>query len=335
LITAQTPVSNGGILSRSPEEAAVSRRLRSLAKIGVRVAVVASCVFVAAGTAAVVPGDTAEPAVAADCFEPTVTTGGTRANDQARVDPHTERLPEVPTVQARLAAGSVRIPTYINIITAKPLTDTLLVKREKQAVRQVRVLNRSYSGRSAADAAQSPFRFSLVQTRFVVNSVWATMGYGSAAEQAAKATLRVGGAGTLNIYVADIGDDLLGWATFPQQFDANPTNDGVVLLTGSLPGGSSEPYNRGDTGTHEVGHWLGLYHTFQGGCQPQNDLVQDTPAEKSPAYGCPAGRDTCRATGVDPIDNFMDYSDDICMDRFSPGQSSRMASQWVTFRSGG
>lgn len=252
-----------------------------------------------------------------------------------RVDPHTERLPEMPTVQARLAAGSVQIQTSINIISANPLTATQRTQRKRQAVRQIRVLNRSCSGRSADDAAKSPFRFTLMQTRFVVNSAWATMGHATAAEQAAKAHLRVGGADTLNIYAADIGDDLLGWATLPQQYDSNPTNDGVVLLTDSMPGGRAVPYNRGDTATHEVGHWLGLYHTFQGGCQPKNDLVSDTPAEKSPASGCPKRRDTCKAAGADPIDNSMDYSDDICMDRFSAGQASRMSSQWTTFRSGG
>ena len=314
----------------------MSLHARSLSWWGARAGVVASFTLLATSTAAIAPGGPgAAPTASADCFDPAVPAGGARSEGLVRVDPHTERLPEVPTVRARLAAGPVRIPTYINVITAKPLTDSQQTKREKRSVRQIRVLNRSYSGRRAADAAASPFRFTLVQTRFVVDSAWATMGFGSAAEWVAKAELREGGADTLNIYAADSGDDLLGWATFPQEYDADPTNDGVVLLTGSMPGGSAAPYNRGDTGTHEVGHWLGLYHTFQGGCQPKNDLVDDTPAEKSPAFGCPEGIDTCKASGVDPIDNFMDYSDDLCMDRFSAGQSSRMSSQWATFRSGG
>jgi hypothetical protein len=298
---------------------------------------VVTLVLLAAGLGAVAPTGTGAIAIqraGADCFEPQAMQTGARGTGEIRVDPNTKVLRETPTIQARLAVGEVTIPTYIHFITASPLTDNQKLAREQQAADQIKVLNRSYSGRTSTSAVDTPFRFALAApVDFTVNSAWSTMKYGSTAEREAKTALRVGGAESLNIYAANIGGDLLGWATFPQRYQRNPINDGVVLLTESMPGGNAAPYNRGDTGTHEVGHWLGLYHTFQGGCTKLNDLVTDTPAELSPSFGCREGRDTCRAAGVDPIHNFMDYSRDFCMDRFTAGQSERLTSQWVAYRS--
>ncbi|MFO0836892.1 MAG: zinc metalloprotease [Phycisphaerae bacterium] len=201
---------------------------------------------------------------------------------------------------------------------------------QSQIDASIQVLNDSYSG--VTGGTNTPFRFVLAGVTRTTNSTWYTMSDGSSAEAAAKAALRHGDARTLNIFSAAPGGGILGWATFPWWYSGAPTDDGVVILYSSVPGGTAAPYNQGDTATHEVGHWLGLYHTFQGGCSTNNDYVSDTPRERSAAFGCPVGRNTCSQAGVDPIENFMDYTDDSCMYKFTAGQSARADSLCLTYR---
>lgn len=213
------------------------------------------------------------------------------------------------------------IPVYWHVITN---TSGQGAPTATQINNQIAVLNAAY--------ASGGFTFNLVQTTTTANNSWYTC-TGGTCETQMKNALRQGGAGTLNIYSNNMGGGLLGWATFPSNYNSQPKLDGVVVLYSTLPGGNAAPYNLGDTGTHEVGHWLGLYHTFQGGCNGSGDSVSDTPAEKSPAYGCPTGRNSCRTKpGNDPITNFMDYTDDSCMNTFSAGQNTRMNAQFTQYR---
>jgi Pregnancy-associated plasma protein-A len=199
---------------------------------------------------------------------------------------------------------------------------------------QIATLNAAYSGRG--------FTFVRGTTDRTNNSTWYTMGHGTSAESACKNYFTGIAANdsryVLNFYTAAPGGGLLGWATFPWDRAANPRMDGVVVLNSSVNGGTATNYNLGDTATHEVGHWLGLYHTFQGGCGTGNnttsgDRVADTWAEASAASGCPTGRNTCTTiSGNDPITNFMDYTYDSCMNTFTTGQANRMVSMASTYR---
>lgn len=256
---------------------------------------------------------------------------GTRHVDEieaAAVDALIERLraQRGPAV----VAGPVQIPVYFHVINKGSGIANGDVP-ESQLLDQLDVLNDSYAGVTGGSA--TGFQFVLAGITRTTNTSWYTMTPGSTAEQQAKAALRQGGADALNFYTANIGQGLLGWATFPWSYAGNPSDDGVVVLYSSLPGGTATPYHLGDTGTHEVGHWLGLYHTFQGGCRKPGDQVNDTPAERSAASGCPTGRNSCASQpGNDPITNFMDYTDDACMNRFSTGQAARMDSAWQSLR---
>lgn len=139
----------------------------------------------------------------------------------------------------------------------------------------------------------------------------------------------------LNIWIMPLKCGLLGYAQFPDQSGLAGLNnsggsadtDGVVVEVSSVgstnnpsPIGSG-PYTRGRTLTHEVGHWLGLRHIWgDGGCSV-DDYCADTPASDGPNYGCPT---TVSCGSVDQVENFMDYTDDLCMDRYTADQKARI-----------
>lgn len=223
-----------------------------------------------------------------------------------------------------LAPGKIQaittIPVAIHVVRSSTgqwdVTD-------QQIADQIAVLNGAF--------ANTNFRFSHASTDRTNNTTWSQHQPDTPTEATMKNALAISPATTLNFYFCNIGGGLLGYATFPDMYPENSNMHGVVCLYSSAPGGTAVPYHLGDTGTHEVGHFVGLYHTFQGGCFG-GDLVDDTPAESSPAFGCPAGRNTCAAPGNDPIENFMDYTDDACMFQFTAGQSVRMDQQMAQYR---
>ncbi len=144
----------------------------------------------------------------------------------------------------------------------------------------------------------------------------------------------------VNIWTVDFDGEselLLGYAQFPSDSELSglPTSggsastDGVVVRYSSF--GSAEkgtfpvmapPYNKGRTLTHELGHWLGLRHIWGDGPCGSDDFVADTPEAAEPTRGCPAGKTSCGS--VDLVQNYMDYSDDGCMNIFTKGQKSRV-----------
>ncbi|KAI0092457.1 metalloprotease [Irpex rosettiformis] len=225
-------------------------------------------------------------------------------------------------------ALEVEIPVYFHVVSANSTVEGGNIP-DWQIAAQMAILNLDYHA--------TGLTFKLANITRTVKAGWFNaVGPDGTTQTAMKKQLRQGGIDALNVYTVGFtsgsGVGQLGFSAFPIEYADDPIDDGVVILFSTVPGGAKTNYNFGRTLTHEAGHWAGLYHPFQGGCDGVGDEVDDTPAEAVASFGCPIGRDTCPSPGVDPIHNYMDYSYDICMNQFTPGQISRMHSQLRTYR---
>lgn len=233
-----------------------------------------------------------------------------------------ERLPR-PEVRA---AGSVRVPVAFHVVHSGPKGRV----SDRQIETLMENLNAAFTG--------SPFSFHLASVDRTNNKRW----YGDCLkhEKTMKRRLAVDPRHTLNIYTCKTSDfprtgGVLGFAYFPFMFPENSYMHGAVLHPATMPGAHARVGVYGLITAHELGHYFGLYHTFQGGCGANGDFVADTPAEARPTGTCAAGTDTCPAiSGLDDVSNFMNYGDDLCMNHFTPGQIQRMVEQTSAFRPG-
>ncbi|KEP46576.1 extracellular metalloprotease [Rhizoctonia solani 123E] len=220
------------------------------------------------------------------------------------------------------------IPVYWHVIRAgTALTQGNIP--DSQIKDAVKVLNEDYR--------LTGLQFKLEKINRVNNAKWFDYMYRKSTDETEmKQALHQGNATALNVYTVGFskapgfGSNSIAFSYMPFFYAKEPKQDGVVMLYSTVPGGTEAYYNRGRILTHEVGHWAGLYHTFEGGCTPKNDRVHDTPWQNEPTYACPTGKSSCG--GPDLINNFMDYTDDICMDSFTPGQIARMKFQVATYR---
>ena len=243
--------------------------------------------------------------------------------ERASVERELESLPAMRVDANR----KIEVPVFVHVITGQGRRGNLSKNMIKK---QMKVLNRSFNGQTGGPNTSITFKLKKITRQ--QNDLWFTQCASPDVEEAMKSQLRRGDKTALNIYTCD-PNGLLGYATFPWDFKKNPKLDGIVLNYGSLPGGEIDRFDEGDTAVHEVGHWLGLFHTFQGGCNGKGDRVKDTPPQAGPTSGCPVQPvDSCPGAGPDPIENFMDYSDDACMFEFSNKQSNRMNKMLSRFR---
>jgi hypothetical protein len=220
-----------------------------------------------------------------------------------------------------VAVADTIVPIHFHVITTNTGVGNV---PDSQLDAQIAVLNANYAG--------SGFQFVKQGYSRTKNTTWYNGCDKSSIERQIRKALAVDPAHTFNVYTCGLGGGLLGRATFPNMYPENSYMHGVVMLNGTTPGGSATNYNGGKTLVHEAGHWLGLYHTFQGGCADPGDSIADTPAEASPDYNCTVGRDTCASEGLDPNKNFMDYGNDACMNNFTTDQRIRIQDQMSIYR---
>ncbi len=271
----------------------------------------------------------------AACFDPVGSGAAARGDANARADDHRAVSR---TEQEQIAARTAQIlkarptpgnslgdiPVYVHVMIGKGGVGDVT---DAQIAAQMDVANQTFGGSDPdGRGVRTGVRFQLAGTERIVNNNW----HNDRQSTTYRAQTRQGGKNALNIWI--VGFRYLGVATFPWDYASQPEIDGIRVNFDSLPGGSITNYNLGKTMTHETGHWLGLWHTFQGGCNEPNDEVADTPAQASPTTGCPEGRDSCANPGLDPIHNYMDYSYDGCYYTFTSGQAARIDAMWTAYR---
>lgn len=184
--------------------------------------------------------------------------------------------------------------------------------------------------------------FNLKRIKITRNDRWYHAAPMSRADRQMRRHLHRGTAQTLNIYIKTFPTNgigvLLGHSRFPWQYRGHRKLDGVEVNVDGMPGGQARGFNLGDTVIHETGHWFGLLHTFQGGCDAYNDGVVDTPAEIGTAGACGDPANICDPTQIlpaptglgyhDPAFNFLEYTPDACMRMFTTGQHDRIVKMW-------
>ncbi|KAJ3560704.1 hypothetical protein NPX13_g9210 [Xylaria arbuscula] len=228
-------------------------------------------------------------------------------------------------IEADAAIPTVNVYFHVLASSKKPADGWVADSRIQ---RQMTVLNNNYN--------KHGIKFQRAGTTRTVNKAWAQ---GQDTDDMKK-KLRRGSYNDLNLYLHQgLPGNAAGLCPYPGPTSGAGSypNDGCQILTGSLPGGGDyNGLNDGKAGVHEVGHWFGLAHTFENGCNEPGDYVADTPFEASPpGGGCPTGRNSCpNKPGNDPIHNHMDYTGGKCKTRFTPGQQKRMHNMWAKYRAG-
>ncbi len=331
----------------------VTRSKKSLAGLAAGVAAL-GLGFIGPATP-VAAGLLADPAAAAGCQSAPANARQMGGGDGT--DPNSVTLAETKAMEAELQAGvqdlqrraarrdvrrpsykgihlprNIKIDTYVHVITKADGTGDVTNKMIRD---QIKVINDGYAGTTGQAAAATPFRFKLKSIDRTANDDWydwSNPDVDPSDDTEAKTALHQGTYEDLNVYVAGLGDGLLGYAYYPN--DVPLWQDGLVVLNDSLPGGAAAPYNEGDTATHEIGHWLYLLHTFENGCTFPGDEVPDTAyqLDGDNIFECDESLDTCLQAGRDPVHNFMSYGDDPCLDQFTRDQSLRMTLAWLVFR---
>ena len=197
---------------------------------------------------------------------------------------------------------------------------------DSQIEEQIQVLNDAY--------AEFGIEFTLDIITRTENNAW--FNDMDSYENTYKSQLAVDPIHYFNIYTGQPAGGILGWAWLPSSWPENSFMHGVVLLYSTLPGGTSVPYDEGDTATHETGHYLGLRHTFLNACSAPGDYIDDTPYQDdgNNIFTCNNGLDTCPQDGTDPVHNYMNYTDDPCLTEFTVLQGERIWAQINTYRPG-